>query len=58
MKKGLVFLVLMMFGLVGFAQQKTYFQQEVDYKIEVTLNDQKHEIYGDIEITYKIDNLC
>ena len=32
--------------------QKDYFQQQVDYKIEVTLNDQTHELTGNIEMVY------
>ena len=46
-------LTLVCFVQVLFGQEKTYFQQEVDYKIAVTLNDIRHEVYGDIEITYK-----
>ncbi len=32
--------------------QKPYFQQEVNYKINVTLNDRQHTLRGDIEIEY------
>ena len=32
---------------------KNYFQQEVNYKINVSLNDQNHTLKGDIEIQYK-----
>jgi hypothetical protein len=32
--------------------QTTYFQQEVNYKIVVALDDQKHTLTGDIEIEY------
>ena len=32
--------------------QTGYFQQEVDYKIRVSLNDSLHQLKGDIEITY------
>jgi hypothetical protein len=34
------------------AQNDAYFQQEVNYNIEVTLDDQRHFLYGDIEIEY------
>jgi hypothetical protein len=34
------------------AQEETYFQQKVDYKIEVLLNDLEHSLEGDIEIKY------
>jgi hypothetical protein len=53
MKKQLTLLAMLLISVVTFAQEKPYFQQEVAYKMEVTLNDQKHEVYGDIEITYK-----
>ncbi|HHH50023.1 MAG TPA: M1 family peptidase, partial [Saprospiraceae bacterium] len=33
--------------------QNEYFQQEVNYKIEVSLNDQQHELNGNITIEYK-----
>ena len=32
--------------------QKTYFQQQVNYKINVTLDDEKHIISGNIEMEY------
>ena len=53
MKKQLFILLLTAISTVAIAQEKPYFQQDVAYKIDVTLNDSKHEIYGDIEITYK-----
>ncbi|HFA48759.1 MAG TPA: M1 family peptidase [Bacteroidetes bacterium] len=34
------------------AQENAYFQQHVDYKINVSLDDEKHTISGDIEIAY------
>jgi hypothetical protein len=35
-----------------FAQTNTYWQQEVNYNIEVTLDDNKHELQGVINISY------
>ncbi len=48
----LLTLTLLLFSLFGFAQQ-TYWQQQTDYKIEVTLNDTLHELDGFITINYK-----
>lgn len=53
MKRRLTLLLLLAISITAFAQEKPYFQQDVAYKIDVTLNDSKHEVYGDIEITYK-----
>ncbi|MFK7949307.1 MAG: M1 family metallopeptidase [Saprospiraceae bacterium] len=53
MKKQLTFLLLFAISITAFAQEKPYFQQDVAYKMDVTLNDVKHEVYGDIAITYK-----
>lgn len=53
MKKQLILLAMLVISIVSFAQEKPYFQQDVAYKMEVTLNDQTHEVYGDIEISYK-----
>lgn len=36
----------------SFGQTNTYWQQEVDYNIEVTLDDNKHELQGVINISY------
>ena len=38
--------------LPGLSQAQTYWQQEVNYKINVALNDEKHEISGTEEIEY------
>ena len=46
-----IFSLLFLITLPGMAQND-YFQQEVNYKIEVTLDDQKHELAGNIEMTY------
>jgi hypothetical protein len=51
MKKiSLLFLSLCFFIVNGFAQ--TYWQQEVNYTIEVTLNDQRHSLHGKIDLSY------
>ncbi len=41
------------FLTVSVSGQKSYFQQEVNYQINVSLNDQKHELNGSISIDYK-----
>ncbi|MBK0401685.1 hypothetical protein I5M27_01730 [Adhaeribacter sp. BT258] len=38
--------------LPGLSQAQTYWQQEVNYKIAVSLNDDKHELSGTEEIEY------
>ena len=48
-------LPLLVFSLcisASFAQNTSYFQQEVNYKINVQLDDENHEIRGNIEIEY------
>ncbi|MCS6991830.1 MAG: M1 family metallopeptidase [Chitinophagales bacterium] len=35
------------------SQHRPYFQQQVDYAIEVRLDDQRHMLHGDITITYR-----
>lgn len=34
------------------AQDDTYFQQQVDYKIDVQLNDQQHQLQGQLDLLY------
>jgi len=46
-----IFSLLFLFTSLGIGQTN-YFQQEVNYKIEVTLDDQNHELIGNIEMTY------
>lgn len=53
MKKQLIIVLLTAISTAAFAQKTPYFQQDVAYKIDVTLNDSKHELQGDIEISYK-----
>ena len=50
MKKIAFLLSLMVFAS---ANSQTYFQQEVNYKIDVSLNDQTHVLTGFEEFTYK-----
>lgn len=46
------FAALLLAAFPGFASAQNYFQQEVNYKIEVSLNDQAHELTGTQEIEY------
>lgn len=48
---GLIPLLMLFFSHL-MAQDKAYFQQKVDYKIEVELDDKNHFLTGDIEIKY------
>ena len=50
MKKAL--LILTLFPALLFAQEKNYFQQTVDYKIDVTLDDLEHSITAEEIINY------
>ena len=47
---------LLIIAFLNFAtavqSQKEYFQQEVNYKIDVSLDDEKHELSGTIEMEY------
>ncbi|MBK9412258.1 MAG: M1 family metallopeptidase [Bacteroidetes bacterium] len=43
---------LFLFLFINQLHSSTYFQQKVDYKIQVTLNDATHELRGFEEITY------
>ncbi|HTN05284.1 M1 family metallopeptidase [Agriterribacter sp.] len=52
MKKFLLFIVINGFIAAGFAQQ-SYWQQQVDYSIHVSLNDTKHTLNGFIKIFYR-----
>lgn len=51
MKKYIIIALFAIFCTPVFAQ-KPYFQQEVHYKIAVTLNDQQHSLSGNIAIEY------
>lgn len=44
--------IVMLIALNVVGQSKNYFQQEVNYKIKVTLDDQNHMLYGDEEFEY------
>jgi Peptidase family M1 domain len=53
MQNPLLYLFLIPLGLSAQSRpQEPYFQQEVNYKIAVTLNDVKHELSGNIEFEY------
>lgn len=44
--------LLLIFG-ISFAQEKPYFQQDISYKMNVTLTPEKRLLEGESEITYK-----
>jgi Peptidase family M1 domain len=44
--------VLFAFAPLALLAQKPYFQQEVNYKIDVVLDDQKHSLSGNVEFEY------
>jgi len=52
MKK--ITLALVAFGMcvVSFAQSKPYFQQDVKFKIDVKLDDERNMLYGNEELVY------
>lgn len=52
MKRILLSLLLLSPLLISAQQTRPYFQQEVNYKIDVTLNDRQHTLSGNIEIEY------
>lgn len=43
---------VLLFALAGALTAQTYFQQDVDYQINVTLDDANHTLAGDIAIDY------
>lgn len=51
MKKSIWTILFILLGIY-LSAQADYFQQKVDYKIDVKLNDQRHILTGDIEISY------
>ena len=51
MKNSLLSLFLL-FATTSMFAQKSYFQQQVDYKIEVTLDDTNNTLTGQLELTY------
>lgn len=50
--KFFLFLVILAFHLSSSGQNKQYFQQQVDYNINVSLDDTKHELKGVISMVY------
>ena len=52
MKKIALALVALGMSVVSFAQSKPYFQQDVKFKIEVKLDDERNMLYGDEELVY------
>ncbi len=51
MKKSTLLFLFLLFSFVKLFSQK-YWQQQVNYKINVTLNDQQHSLRGDIQFEY------
>ena len=45
------FLVALL-GLISFPSLAQYWQQAVDYHIQVDLDDTKHQLAGDLSLTY------
>ena len=52
MKKLLSLSCILLFTAISFASEKPYFQQEVNYKINVSLNDKKHTLSASMEMEY------
>ncbi len=52
MKNALLLFFSILLWNTAFTQEKSYFQQEVNYSIEVSLDDQNHELLGHIEMEY------
>lgn len=48
----MLFFALSLFAVVSQAQSTAYFQQEVNYKINVKLNDAEHTLQADMEFEY------
>ncbi|MFM2227330.1 MAG: hypothetical protein RL664_673 [Bacteroidota bacterium] len=53
MKKITLALVAFGMSVVSFAQSKPYFQQDVKFKIDVKLDDERNMLYGNEELIYK-----
>ncbi len=47
-----IFIILMLTLATGVFAQKPYFQQKVDYKIEVSLDDYNNQLKGQLQLTY------
>lgn len=52
MNKHLIYTLCMVSLIGNLFAQKPYFQQEVHYKIDVTLNDRAHTLNGSVEMEY------
>jgi len=51
MKNALLLLLLGLYSM-SLTAQKNYFQQQVDYKIDVTLDDQHNRLNGQLKLVY------
>ncbi len=47
-----LFTLALLFGHLQLSAQNEYFQQRVDYRIDVRLNDETHELSGTEQVTY------
>ena len=45
-------LLVLLFFVVNLSAQDDYFQQYLAYDIDVTLDDRRHELHGDLRLTY------
>jgi hypothetical protein len=50
--KGIFLCFFIMLGLNAIAQDSSYWQQEVHYKIDVSLNDEQHILKGNLDLNY------
>ncbi|NJK97379.1 MAG: M1 family metallopeptidase [Bacteroidales bacterium] len=44
--------ILLFSGINNFLNAQTYWQQQVDYRISVKLDDKRHELHGEVSIEY------
>jgi hypothetical protein len=53
LKKIALLLIVCTFCLKGYCQEKKYWQQQVNYTIEVSLNDKEHTLEGFVKMNYQ-----
>ena len=52
MKKITLAIAALGMSLISFGQTKSYFQQDVKFKIDVKLDDERNMLYGNEELIY------
>lgn len=52
LQKCITLILIMVVSKFGFSQRAEYWQQQVNYQIKVVLDDELHELLGDIEMEY------